>query len=85
MVRVCQSGAFFGFLVVLGFCLALARQTFYHLTTTPVIFPLSYFSDKVSFFAWAGLGLDPPTYASCMVGIADVTTTPGLFIEMGCC
>jgi hypothetical protein len=55
----------------------------YHLSQAASPFCLSYFSDWVLVFAWAGLDLNPPIYASCLTGMTDTQHhTQLLLVEM---
>jgi hypothetical protein len=47
----------------------LARQALFYLSQTPSLSYFSYFGDKVSFFAWAGLDNDGPIYAFYIAGM----------------
>jgi hypothetical protein len=58
--------------VVLGFELRVSCLLGRHLSHTFVSFCFGSFRDRVSLYAWVGLDCDPPSYASCIVGITGV-------------
>jgi hypothetical protein len=74
-------------LAVLGFELRALYFLIKHSSTwtmSPVLFALVYFSDKISCF-YLGLASnhDPPTSISHITETTDITTTLGLFLEIG--